>query len=63
MANDNGWNKHDAWAVGLGLGGFILSSVFTLLSIGQQTKASNQRAAELNATVDPRLRQPNPPQI
>lgn len=63
MANENGWNKHDAWAVGLSVGGFLVSTVCTLLSIGQSNKASNQRAAELNARLDPSLRQPNPPQV
>lgn len=63
MANENGWNKHDAIAIGLSVGGFLVSTLCTLFSIGESNKASAQRAKELNATVDPRLRQPNPPQI
>lgn len=63
MANENGWNKHDAWSTGLGLLGFVVSSVCTVLAIGQANKAQNQRIDEQNARLNPGIRPPNPPQM
>ena len=63
MANENGWNKHDAIAIGLSVGGFLVSTLCTLFSIGESNKAANMRADQQNARLDPSLRQPNPPQI
>lgn len=63
MANENGWNKHDVWSTVLSCAGFGVSTICTILAIGQANKAQNQRIEEQNAKLNPGIRQPNPPQI